>query len=62
MYADPKHVRDHEIKLRVDEDTYHLIEAMARFNRTQKAVLCRDLVKSALERLTDEHTDEQGVA
>jgi hypothetical protein len=54
MYADPKHLRDHEIKLRVDEDTFHLIEAMARFSRTQKAVLVRDLVKAALDQMTEE--------
>lgn len=62
MYADPKHIRDHEIKLRVDEDTYQLIEAMARFNRTQKAVLVRELVHSALERMNDEHTDQHATA
>lgn len=62
MYADPKHIRDHEIKLRVDEDTYQLIEAMARFNRTQKAVLARDLVLSALERMSNESTEEHAIA
>jgi hypothetical protein len=62
MYADPKHIRDHEIKLRVDEDTFQLIEAMARYNRTQKAVLVRELVHSALERMGEEHTDNQATA
>lgn len=60
MYADPNHLRDKEIKLRVDDATYQLIEALAQYHRTQKAVLVRDLVEAALERLsTDEDTNEQ---
>lgn len=55
MYADPSHLRDREIKLRVDEATYNLIDALATFNKTQKAVLVRDLVESALERLANDN-------
>jgi hypothetical protein len=63
MYSNPRHIRDHEIKARFDEDTYRLIEAMAAFHRTQKAVLIRDLVEAALERMTDEQdTDEHQTA
>lgn len=58
MYADPKHIRDREIKLRVDEATYELIEALARFHRTQKAVLVRELVEAQLEQFTDEDSNE----
>lgn len=58
MYSDPKHIKSHEVKARFDEDTYRLIEAMAAFHRTQKAVLIRDLVEAALERMADE-SDEQ---
>ena len=39
MYADPNHLRDREIKLRVDDATYRLIDALAQFHRTQKADL-----------------------
>lgn len=45
------HVKDREIKLRVDEHTYALIEALAQYNRTQKAVLVRDIVEAELERM-----------
>jgi len=63
MYSNPRHLRDHEIKARFDEDTYRLIEAMATFHRTQKAVLIRELVEAALERMTDEQdTDNQRTA
>lgn len=55
MYENPKHLKDREIKLRVDEATYNLIEALASFRRTQKAVLVRDIVESVLERLADDN-------
>lgn len=62
MYDDPRHLRDREIKLRVDEATYELISALARFHRTQKAVYVRDLVESQLELLAGDTTEEQAVA
>lgn len=62
MYADPRHIRDHEIKLRLDEDTYGVIEALARFHRTQKAVLVREFVEAQLARLADEDTNIEQVA
>lgn len=62
MYADPRHVRDREIKLRVDDATYELIEAMARFHRTQKAVLIRELVEAQLQQFEREDSNEQTAA
>jgi hypothetical protein len=62
MYADPNHLRDREIKLRVDADTFALIEALARFHRTQKAVLVREFVEAQLAALTVEDTGEQTAA
>jgi predicted DNA-binding protein len=62
MYADPNHLRDREIKLRLDADTYQLVEALAKFHKTQKAVLVRDLVEAALERAAAEDTHKQQVA
>lgn len=62
MYSDPRHLRDREIKLRVDETTYKLIEALAEFHRTQKAVLVRDLVESGLQLLAHEDTEQDHVA
>lgn len=62
MYADPKHLRDHEIKVRVDEATFDLIEALAKFHRTQKAVLCRDLLEAQLAALAAEDNGEDRVA
>lgn len=62
MYADPKHLRDREIKLRVDEATYDVIEALARFHRTQKAVLVREFVQAQLDQLASEDNGETNVA
>lgn len=62
MYDNPSHLKDKEIKLRVDETTYNLIGALARFHRTQKAVLVRDLVEAALERLAGEDSEEHNAA
>ncbi|WP_299940494.1 hypothetical protein [uncultured Microbulbifer sp.] len=58
MYADPKHIKDREIKLRVDDATYELIEALAKFNRTQKAVLVREFVEAQLALFSDEDSNE----
>lgn len=44
MYADPTHIRDNEVKLRFNDDELALIEALARYNKRQRAVLLRDLV------------------
>jgi hypothetical protein len=62
MYANPRHLHDREIKVRVDEDTFELIQALAKFHRTQRAVLCRDLLEAQLAALTVEDTGEQNVA
>ncbi len=48
------HLKDREIKLRVDEETFDLIEAAARYHRTQKAVFVRDLVRAYLDRMGEE--------
>lgn len=58
MYTNPRHLRDHEIKARFDEDTYQLIEAMANFHHTQKAVLVRELVEAALARMVEQDDSE----
>lgn len=48
MYADPKHIRDHITKVRLDEDTDELLQCLAKFHRTQKAVLARELLEASL--------------
>jgi len=48
MYHDPKHLRDHIRKVRLDEDTDELLQSLAKFHRTQKAVLARELLEASL--------------
>lgn len=48
--------------VRVDEDTFNLIQALATFHRTQRAVLCRELLEAQLAALSSETTAEQEVA
>ena len=62
MYPNRRHVKDREIKLRVDDATYELIAAMAQYHRTQKAALVRELVESQLARFADEHNSTQTAA
>ncbi|MFG0356555.1 hypothetical protein [Pseudomonas sp. zbq_11] len=62
MYANPKHLHDREIKVRVDEDTFNLIQALAAYHRTQRAVLCRELLEAQLAALASENTGDQNVA
>lgn len=57
MYDNPQHLKDREIKVRVDDATYELISALARFHRTQKAVYVRDLVEAHLESLVDDNQE-----
>lgn len=62
MYDNPRHRKDRKIKLRFDDDTYELIEALANFHRTQKAVLLRDLVEAALQRMADSEDNRASAA
>ncbi|ONN71703.1 hypothetical protein [Pseudomonas oryzihabitans] len=62
MYADPKHIRDHITKVRLAEDSDDLLTCLARFHRTQKAVLARDLLEKALAELMNEHNGDSNVA
>lgn len=51
MYAEPTHLRNKVIKVRLNEDERDLVDALARINKTQPAVLLRDLVLERLEAL-----------
>ena len=62
MYANPKHLHDREIKVRVDEDTFNLLQALAAYHRTQRAVLCRELLEAQLAALASENTGDQTAA
>lgn len=62
MYANRNHLHDREIKVRVDEYTFNLIQALAAYHRTQRAVLCRELLEAQLAALASENTGDQSAA
>lgn len=53
MYANPKHIRSNEIKIRLNDDEMRLIEALATFNQQQRAVFARELMIDALKNMVD---------
>lgn len=62
MYADPKHLKNKETKVRLDETTDDLLFSMARFLGREKAALARDLLEESLTRLIAEVNPEHDVA
>lgn len=62
MYSDPRHIRDHEVKVRLNEDELELLESLAKYNRTQRAVLARELMLAALAQLKGEDRQQHLLA
>lgn len=57
MYADPTHIRDHVVKVRLNDAEARLLEALAEFNHAQPAAFARELLLEQLARI--EPADEQ---
>lgn len=57
MYDVRRHTKDREVKLRLDEATYERLCATARENRTQRAVMARELVEQGLAELIEQEGD-----
>lgn len=62
MYADPTHLRNKVIKVRLNDDERDLVDALARLNKTQPAVLLRDLVLRGLDLFEQERSEQQHAA
>ncbi|WP_293705491.1 hypothetical protein [Stenotrophomonas sp. UBA7606] len=62
MYADPTHIRDNEVKLRFNDEELALIEALARYNKRQRAALLRDLVLSGVSAMQMKPIRHAGIA
>lgn len=56
MYADPRHIRDNPIKVRLNDDEYAAIEALARLNKRQPAAFARELLMLGIT-LVEQRTD-----
>lgn len=62
MYANPSHIRDHVVKVRLNDDEYQLLEALSQYSKNQKAVLAREFVLSAMAQLTGQQTTNESRA
>lgn len=58
MYDNPRPIRQHEIKIRVNADEYDFLRAWARLARKQLAVLARERLLAGVELLTQEQQQE----
>ncbi|MEO5811568.1 MAG: hypothetical protein ABIU96_04030 [Rhodanobacter sp.] len=59
MYDDPTHIRSHEIKVRLNEDELALVDALARFNRRQRAAFVRELLMASAARIAKEVSSQR---
>lgn len=48
MYADPKNIKKHQIKLSIDDEVNQLIEALTNATGGQKSVVARDIFMRGL--------------
>jgi len=49
MYADPTHIRDNGVKIRLNDDELAVVEALARFNQQQRAVFVRKVLLAGVQ-------------
>ncbi|AOX10016.1 hypothetical protein JRG49_06465 [Pseudomonas fulva] len=61
-YFDPDHLHNKPTKVRLDEAADDLLSAMARFKRTQKAVLAREILERGLDQMMQELNANTDVA
>ena len=50
MYDDPSHIRDHEVKVRLNDAELALVDALARYNQRQRAAFVRELLMASVQR------------
>jgi hypothetical protein len=62
MYDDPAHIRAHEVKVRFNDDELALVDALAKFNRRQRAAFIRELLLATIDRFEREITEQHKAA
>lgn len=62
MYDDPTHIRDHEIKVRLNDDELAVVDALARYNQRQRATFIRDLVMASVARIEADRSEQTRAA
>ncbi len=60
MYDNPQNLHSVEVKIRVRPDEARLLAALADYNRTQRAVLARDLILDQLQVMASQAEVLQG--
>jgi len=62
MYADPKNIREHAVKVRLTQDEMTLLDAMANLGKKQRATLMYELLMEAVNgRLSKGSFDQKAV-
>lgn len=62
MYDDPAHIRDHEVKVRLNDEELAVVDALARYNRRQRAAFVRELVMASVARFEQEGNEHHNAA
>lgn len=62
MYDDPAHIRDREIKVRLNDDELAVVDALARYNRRQRAAFVRELVMASVARFEQQGNEQSQAA
>lgn len=62
MYDDPAHIRDREIKVRLNDEELAVVDALARYNRRQRAAFVRELVMASVARFEAKGNEQQHAA
>ena len=62
MYQDPRLIKKHEVKIRLDDDVNELLESLVNITGGQKAVMVRDIfIKGLLEAKKNIHSKEHSI-
>lgn len=62
MYQDPRLIKKHEVKIRLDDDVNELLESLVNVTGGQKAVVVRDIfIKGLLEAESHIHIKERSL-
>ena len=59
MYADPKHIRDHIVKVRLNDAERRLLDALAEFNGSQPATFAREMLLEQMAQMIPNPNKEQ---
>lgn len=62
MYDDPHHIRDHVVKVSLNEGEMDLLGALAKFNGHQKPPLARKILLDGLRRMMADDSQHQLLA